>query len=148
MTLENSPYSQETRGVHLKGGHVWRLHVGILPGSLRSGPRYKPLRRDNYIDWEDIEPDAGHVIAHFLYSGRYQCLEREGCTDVEATTHELRLAFKVHTASLSLDITPLQALAEQEILKLSDQMDLPLVLEAIEDGNISFAKFPKFAEYI
>ncbi|KAF5675845.1 hypothetical protein FHETE_2448 [Fusarium heterosporum] len=148
MALESSPYSQETREVHFKGGIVWRLHVGILPENLRTGNRYKSFRRDNYIDLDDIETDTGHVIVHFLYTGRYQCLKPEGCNDAEATTYELKLAFKVHTASLSLNIDSLQTLAEQEILKLSDQMKLPLVLNAVEDANISFAKFPKFAEYI
>ncbi|KAM0247831.1 hypothetical protein ACHAP5_003841 [Fusarium lateritium] len=42
----------------------------------------------------------------------------------------------------------LQALTEDEILNLSDQLSFPLVLDAIENSEISFSKFPRYAEYL
>jgi hypothetical protein len=97
---------------------------------------------------KDIESDTGHVIVHFWYSGRYQSLKSSNYSEVEATIYELKQSIKVHAASLSLKLETLQALTEDRILKLSDQLSFPLVLDVVEKSEINFAKFPRFAEYL
>jgi hypothetical protein len=97
---------------------------------------------------KDIESDTGHVIVHFWYSGRYQSLKSSNYSEVEATIYELKQSIKVHAASLSLKLETLQALTEDKILKLSDQLSFPLVLDVVEKSEINFAKFPRFAEYL
>lgn len=97
---------------------------------------------------KDIESDTGHVIVHFWYSGTYQSIKSSNCSEVKATIYELKLSIKVHAASLSLNLETLQALTEDKILKLSDQLSFPLVLDVIGKSEINFAKFPRYAEYL
>lgn len=100
------------------------------------------------LDLKDIDTGTGHMIVHFLYSGKYESPKSSNCSEVEATIYELELAFKVHIASLCLNMETLQALTEDEILKLSDQLSFPLVLDVIGKSEIDFAKFPRYAEYL
>ncbi|SPJ72970.1 uncharacterized protein FTOL_02699 [Fusarium torulosum] len=149
MALETSPYFGDAFHVTFQNGVTAIVHCDVLPASLRSSTRCKAeLRKYDTLDMKDIESGTGHVILHFLYSGRYRCLKSSSCSEVEATIYELKLAFKVHAASLSLNLEILQALAEDEILKLSHQLSFPLVLDAVENSEISFAKFPRYAEYL
>jgi hypothetical protein len=139
-----------TCNVLFQDGVTATVHCNVVPADLRLSIRYRPEwdKLVNILDMKDIESGTGHVIIHFLYSGRYQSLKSNNWSEVEATIYELKLAFKVLSASLSLNLETLQALAEDEILKLSDQLSFPLVLDAIENSEISFAKFPRFAEYL
>ncbi|KAM0323222.1 hypothetical protein ACHAPQ_008744 [Fusarium lateritium] len=149
MTIETSPYLGAVCNVIFKDEITAIVHHGVLPASLRANT-YRQAKRVEHetLDMKAIESGTGHVIFHFLYSGSYRCLQPSSCSEVEATIFELKLAFKVHVASLSLKMEALQALTEDEILNLSDQLSFPLVLDAIENSEISFAKFPRYAEYL
>ncbi|KIL88720.1 hypothetical protein FAVG1_07968 [Fusarium avenaceum] len=150
MALETSPYFGATCNVIFQDGATATVHCNVVPASLRSSARYCQAEWCKLVilDMKDIESDTGHVIVHFWYSGTYQSFKSSNCSEAEATIYELKLSIKVHAASLSLNLEILQALTEDKILKLSDQLSFPLVLDVIGKSEINFAKFPRYAEYL
>ncbi|KAM0319481.1 hypothetical protein ACHAPQ_010305 [Fusarium lateritium] len=150
MTLQSSPYLGATCRVLFRDEVTGTVHLNVVPAGLRSSARYHQAewQSPSTLDMQDIESGTGHVILHFMYSERYQSLEPSDCSEAETAIYLLKLAFKVHAASLSLNLETLQAITENEILKLSDELSFPLVLDVIERSQISFATFPKLAEYL
>ncbi|KAG5662073.1 hypothetical protein KAF25_004312 [Fusarium avenaceum] len=146
IALATSPYFGATCNVIFQDEATATVHCNVVPAGLRSSARYCQAEWCKLVilDMKDIESDTGHVIVHFWYSGRYQSLKSSNLSDA----NELRLSIKVHAASLSLKLETLQALTEDKILKLSDQLSFPLVLDVVGKSEINFAKFPRYAEYL
>ncbi|RBR25513.1 uncharacterized protein FIESC28_01751 [Fusarium coffeatum] len=71
----------------------------------------------------DIPYGAGHVIVHFLMTGTYQCLS------------------STRDALKGRKLPELHDLAQQQVAKLGQQLDLLTVISVIEDCTVGYLQF-------
>ncbi|KAF4449576.1 hypothetical protein F53441_7143 [Fusarium austroafricanum] len=153
VSIEKSPYSDEFAEVRFKGENKTRVHRGILVQSLQSSPRLiKGLKHgsppDLTLNLEDVPPHVGHVILHYLYTGRYSCCPSIGGNPSPVNAPALSVALQVMVAAESLEWTSMQMVSMDEALRLCAHLSLPMILETFDRLDINFDKFPKLEAHL
>ncbi|KAJ4252960.1 hypothetical protein NW762_010869 [Fusarium torreyae] len=101
-----------------------------------------------YLKIDDIDSDVGHIIIHFLATGQYQCLEPQSSSKDEKTAAEFLTALQAYSAAESLNLPSLSALAEAEIFKSCETLNLHAIVCVIEESALPLSQCPRLAEYL
>ncbi|KAM0555853.1 hypothetical protein ACHAPJ_006252 [Fusarium lateritium] len=101
-----------------------------------------------YMKIDDIDSDVGHIIIHFLVTRQYQCLEPQNDTKEERTAAAILTALRAYSAAQSLNLPSLGALAEAEMFKLCETLNLHAVVCVIEESALPLSQCPRLAEYL
>ncbi|KAL3588210.1 hypothetical protein FPOAC2_14109 [Fusarium poae] len=118
---EHSPYASQVCAVYFQGnGPLYIPHallhqsVGLASRSVATGCFSSSLR-DLHLN--DIDYNTGHVLIHFMTTGRYQCLKPQGETVMMSIMEE---------SSLSLSTLPgIAAYVESRILAFAENITHP-----------------------
>ncbi|KAF5019961.1 hypothetical protein F66182_8020 [Fusarium sp. NRRL 66182] len=166
---EERPVAWDSRGFEKIGPNVWRLHESEIENNFATVDDQGPLRISRSIlkkcpklasrlegpfffskprgtiDIEDISYDTGHIVIHFLITGKYQCLKPKGDTDDERNISQLATAFRTYATAVDLDLELLQDLAEGEIQQLEDKMNLVSFAQTLDGLDLALDHYPKLA---
>ncbi len=79
-----------------------------------------------------ISVDVGHVLAHYLFTGTYQCLKPIGLFPSENDAAEFATGVRVYAFAREYELLSLEELAKREIEKLGCDLPFSLVLDLLE----------------
>jgi hypothetical protein len=96
----------------------------------------------------DIDYNTGHVLIHFMATGRYQCLKPQGETIMISYASEFTTALRVYAAAQSFQLTSLRDLARREMIALGDRLSLPSLVDIMEESSLSLSTLPGIAAYV
>lgn len=103
-------------------------------GLLQKSPAFADRHGEKKVlEIGDLSLDAGHVMIHFLYTGKYQCLKPKGQTAQNKRTAEFATSLRVYSAARGYRLPHLRVLATGEIQRLGDELSLPCILDVLQD---------------
>ncbi|KAH6974434.1 hypothetical protein BKA56DRAFT_591312 [Ilyonectria sp. MPI-CAGE-AT-0026] len=127
-----SPYGGILSQLWFKGQGPLYVPNGLLQGSPAFADRHGG---SNILTIQDVSLDAGHVIVHFLYKGRYQCLKPKGETAQDKRTAEFATSLRVYSAARDYRLPLLRILATRQIRRLGYGLSLPCMLDVLHDEH-------------
>ena len=81
---------------------------------------------------KNISRSAGHVLAHFLYTGTYRALEWTGPTDGQIETiTKLNIAIEVYTTVREFELKGLKELAREQITLLGKDVNVFTIVDIV-----------------
>jgi hypothetical protein len=149
---EHSPYASQVCAVYFQGNGPLHIPHALLHQSVELASRnvaagcFSSSSRDLHLN--DIDYNTGHVLIHFMATGRYQCLKPQGETIMISYASEFTTALRVYAAAQSFQLTSLRDLARREIIALGDRLSLPSLVNIIEESSLSFHTLPGIAAYV
>ncbi|KAI1024411.1 hypothetical protein LB503_007210 [Fusarium chuoi] len=148
----SSPYASGTCAVYF--GCKGPLHISrsLLPENLMDAAQFRDNDDSAYplceLWLDEITPDVGHVIIHYLVTGTYQCLQSEEKDREEKISAELATAIRVYVAADKLSLTELREMTRDEIVRLGDQLTLTPLINVMEKAALPFDENPGIAAYV
>ncbi|KAG7402618.1 hypothetical protein Forpe1208_v017089 [Fusarium oxysporum f. sp. rapae] len=149
---EHSPYAGQVCAVYFQGnGPLYIPHallhqsVELASRSVATGCLSSSLC-DLHLN--DIDYNTGHVLIHFMATGRYQCLKPQGETILMSYASEFTTALCVYAAAQSFQLPSLRDLARREIIALGDRLSLPSLVDIMEESSLSLSTLPGIAAYV
>ncbi|KAH7007581.1 hypothetical protein EDB80DRAFT_718868 [Ilyonectria destructans] len=127
-----SPYGGTLSQLYFKGQGPLYVPNGLLQGSPAFADRHGG---NNIIEIGDVSLDAGHVMVHFLYKGKYQCLKPKGETAQKKRTAEFATSLRVYSAARDYRLPLLRNQATRQIQRLGDGLSLPCMLDVLHDEH-------------
>ncbi|KAH6957608.1 hypothetical protein BKA56DRAFT_602195 [Ilyonectria sp. MPI-CAGE-AT-0026] len=137
LTLHQSPYTSSTVKIHFEDGnptnsamHVHKTLLQPFPGlsSLCGSLSHaKELRLKN------VSQNAGHVLVHFLYTGKYQTLRVDIPSPQGRLTAQFKTCLQVYVASKTYELRDLQILVQIELEQLGQKVDIPDLIALAEE---------------
>lgn len=89
---------------------------------------------DGNIQLPDVDESTGHVLVHYLYTGRYQTLNDTEMSLVPEAITEFKRAVLAYTAANKYGLFGLQQLAKDKIEYFGAEINIFDVVEAIKGG--------------
>ncbi|KAK7583153.1 hypothetical protein V3481_012447 [Fusarium oxysporum f. sp. vasinfectum] len=149
---ENSPYASQVCAVYFQGNGPLHIPHALLHQSVELASRsaatgcFSSSSRDLHLN--DIDYNTGHVLIHFMATGRYQCLKPQGETIMISYASEFTTALRVYAAAQSFQLPSLRDLARREIIALGDRLSLPSLVDIMEESSLSLSTLPGIAAYV
>ncbi|EXM14609.1 hypothetical protein FoTM2_013510 [Fusarium oxysporum f. sp. vasinfectum] len=149
---EHSPYASQVCAVYFQGNGPLHIPHALLHQSVELASRsaatgcFSSSSRDLHLN--DIDYNTGHVLIHFMATGRYQCLKPQGETIMISYASEFTTALRVYAAAQSFQLPSLRDLARREIIALGDRLSLPSVVDIMEESSLSLSTLPGIAAYV
>ncbi|RBQ77494.1 hypothetical protein FVER14953_10172 [Fusarium verticillioides] len=147
-----SPYADTFVKVLLKGNSITWIHRGVIPvhvlymnnraevvGSKSASP---------IVDMQNIGNDTAHVIIHFFYTKKYNCVKPSGLSGDAAKAYELRLSLQVIEAARKMKLPALVDLAKKDCARFYHEMDFFNLVAILGKMNVDTKHFPELAQYI
>lgn len=72
--------------------------------------------------------NVGHILIHFLFTDKYQCLKPQGSTLREMQVAEFTACIQAYSAAQMYDLSSLANQAQKEIRRLGDSINVPDLL--------------------
>lgn len=85
----------------------------------------------NEYRFEYIPKNVGHILIHFLFTDTYQSLKPQGSTLCEMQATEFTTCVQAYSVAQAHELPSLAELAQREIWRLSESVDMPTVLAAL-----------------
>ncbi|EXL66897.1 hypothetical protein FOPG_16953 [Fusarium oxysporum f. sp. conglutinans race 2 54008] len=149
---EHSPYASQVCAVYFQGNGPLHIPHALLHQSVELASRsaatgcFSSSSRDLHLN--DIDYNTGHVLIHFMATGRYQCLKPQGETVMMSCASEFTTALRVYAAAQSFQLPSLRNLARKEIIALGDRLSLPALISIMEESSLSLSTLPGIAAYV
>ncbi|EEU34833.1 uncharacterized protein NECHADRAFT_102248 [Fusarium vanettenii 77-13-4] len=149
---EHSPYASQVCAVYFQGNGPLHIPHALLHQSAELTSRdvatgcCSSSFRELHLN--DIGYDTGHVLIHFLATGRYQCLKPQGDNSTKRYTSEFTTALRVYAAAQTFELPSLRDLARREMIDLGDRLSLPSLINIMEESNLSMGTLPGIAAYV
>ncbi|KAG8673979.1 hypothetical protein FPOAC1_007298 [Fusarium poae] len=149
---EHSPYASQVCAVYFQGNGPLHIPHALLHQSVELTSRsvatdcFSSSLRDLHLD--DIDYNTGHVLIHFMTTGRYQCLKPQGETIMMRYASEFTTALRVYAAAQSFQLPSLRDLARREMIALGDRLSLPSLVDIMEESSLSLSTLPGIAAYV
>ncbi|OBS16221.1 hypothetical protein FPOA_13027 [Fusarium poae] len=149
---EHSPYASQVCAVYFQGNGPLHIPHVLLHQSVELTSRsvatdcFSSSLRDLHLD--DIDYNTGHVLIHFMTTGRYQCLKPQGETIMMRYASEFTTALRVYAAAQSFQLPSLCDLARREMIALGDRLSLPSLVDIMEESSLSLSTLPGIAAYV
>ncbi|KNB15735.1 hypothetical protein FOXG_14152 [Fusarium oxysporum f. sp. lycopersici 4287] len=149
---EHSPYASQVCAVYFQGNGPLHIPYALLHQSVELASRsaatgcFSSSSRDLHLN--DIDYNTGHVLIHFMATGRYQCLKPQGETIMISYASEFTTALRVYAAAQSFQLPSLRDLARREIIALGDRLSLPSLVDIMEESSLSLSTLPGIAAYV
>ncbi|EXK25989.1 hypothetical protein FOMG_17389 [Fusarium oxysporum f. sp. melonis 26406] len=149
---EHSPYASQVCAVYFQGNGPLHIPHALLHQSVELASRsaatgcFSSSSRDLHLN--DIDYNTGHVLIHFMATGRYQCLKPQGETIMISYASEFTTALRVYAAAQSFQLPSLRDLARREIIALGDRLSLPSLVDIMEESSLSLSTLPGIAAYV
>lgn len=96
----------------------------------------------------NVTLDIGHILVHFLITGRYQCLEPKQATTCEMNASEFTTALRVYSEAQEFNLPLLGDLAAAEIRRLGEELSLPHIIDIMEGEKENPFQTPWIALYV
>ncbi|RTE70633.1 hypothetical protein BHE90_014959 [Fusarium euwallaceae] len=149
---EHSPYASQVCAVYFQGNGPLHIPHTLLHQSAELASRDIATgccsSSFHKLHLNDIAYDTGHVLIHFLVTGRYQCLKPHGDTSTKRYTPEFTTALRVYAAAQSFQLPSLRDLARREMIDLGDRLSLPSLINIMEESSLSMSTLPGIAAYV
>lgn len=97
---------------------------------------------------QNIGNDTAHVILHYFYSKRYDCITPSGTSGDVSKGYELRVSLQVIEAARKMQLFTLVDLAKEQCARLCHEMDLLNLVAILGKMNIDFDNFPELTKHI
>ncbi|KZL73064.1 hypothetical protein CT0861_06791 [Colletotrichum tofieldiae] len=110
VTPNVSPYSSPSCKVYFRSGRLFRVPRDLLCEALES------IRRSSHeIRLSHIPDEAGHVLIHYLHTGRWQAIVDKESLDTTGNSTLLEISLHVYAAARTYKLPRLTAFAEARI---------------------------------
>ncbi|KPM45609.1 hypothetical protein AK830_g932 [Neonectria ditissima] len=130
---EVSPYSGRLHQVSFQDGEPLQVPKSLL---LEYPKFYKACTKvrvpDNGPRFPHLPQHVGHVLVHFIFTGRYQCLKPKGMSAVDKRVSEFATALRVCSVAEEYSMPALGMLAKAEVCTLGKDLSLASVIDIIE----------------
>ncbi|OBS15704.1 hypothetical protein FPOA_13513 [Fusarium poae] len=117
INKDSRPYASQVCAVYFQGNGPLHIPHALLHQSVELASRnvatdcFSSSSRDLHLN--DIDYNTGHVLIHFMATGRYQCLKPQGETIMISYASEFTTALRVYAAAQSFQLTSLRDLARR-----------------------------------
>ncbi|EEU35020.1 uncharacterized protein NECHADRAFT_78553 [Fusarium vanettenii 77-13-4] len=149
---EHSPYASQVCAVYFQGNGPLHIPHALLHQTAELASRDVATgccsSSFHELHLNDIAYDTGHVLIHFLVTGRYQCLKPQGDTSTKTYTPEFTTALRVYAAAQSFQLPSLRDLARREMIDLGDRSSLPSLINIMEESSLLMSTLPGIAAYV
>jgi ankyrin repeat protein len=149
---EHSPYASQVCAVYFQGNGPLHIPHALLHQSVELTSRsvatdcFSSSLRGLHLD--DIDYNTGHVLIHFMTTGRYQCPKPQGETIMMRYASEFTTALRVYAAAQSFQLPSLRDLARREMIALGDRLSLPSLVDIMEESSLSLSTLTGIAAYV
>ncbi|EWZ78102.1 hypothetical protein FOWG_17579 [Fusarium oxysporum f. sp. lycopersici MN25] len=89
--------------------------------------------RTTELRLEDVSQNAGHVLVHFLYTGKYQTLQVDTPDLRDRLAAQFRTCLQVYAASKTYKLHNLQGLIQIELEQLGQKVAIPDLIAVAEE---------------
>ncbi|KAF5705914.1 hypothetical protein FMUND_11890 [Fusarium mundagurra] len=147
----SSPYESGICAVYFSEKGPLHIPRSFLTESMKESAKLNPDAESHTLFemWlDDITVDAGHVIIHYLVTGTYQCLQPQEKEHEKQVSAELATAIRVYVATGILGMPRLREMTRAEIVRLGDQLSLPVLITVMEEAALPFDENLAIATYI
>ncbi|KAH6961734.1 hypothetical protein BKA56DRAFT_598988 [Ilyonectria sp. MPI-CAGE-AT-0026] len=152
LTLHQSPYASSTVKIHFEDGNPTNSAMHIHKTLLQPFPGLSSLcgslSRTTELRLKNVSQNAGHVLVHFLYTGKYQTLRVDIPAPLDRLAAQFRTCLQVYVASKTYELRDLQILVQIELQQLGQKVDIPDLIAVTEEiyagahlGDLWFQSF-------
>ncbi|KAK7419188.1 hypothetical protein QQZ08_010955 [Neonectria magnoliae] len=132
---EISPYASPLLRVSFQDGKPLQIPEQLL----KKYPDLLADIEDRHYQYEPtflpLSSNVGHVLVHFVYTGKYQCLRPKGAPVGQRSASELAIALKVCSLAEEYYMPSLGRLAQAEVCTLGNDLSLSSLISIIEKGD-------------
>ncbi|KAI8648928.1 hypothetical protein NCS56_01509900 [Fusarium sp. Ph1] len=133
----DSPYTGPMVKIRFEDGDQANLAMHVHESLLRPFPALSPvcgsLGGTAELRIKDVSQNAGHVLVHFLYTGKYQTLRVDIWPPEERLVAQFRTCLQVYVASRTYRLRNLQSLAQIELEQLGQKVAVPDLITVAEE---------------
>ncbi|KAK4226032.1 hypothetical protein QBC38DRAFT_456682 [Podospora fimiseda] len=102
---------------------------------LLKSPKLHAAYESNLPELPQITEDVGHVLVHYLHTGKYETLKPKPAEDLSKQIVELKTSIQAYAAARTYELPELMRLAEQQIERHGEGLPLPTLLEVARDAH-------------
>ncbi|KAK4160563.1 hypothetical protein QBC43DRAFT_112213 [Cladorrhinum sp. PSN259] len=128
---ETSPYASPTCTL------PFASPLNVPQEVLLKSPKLLAAYESNLPELPQISEDVGHVLVHYLYTGKYETLKPKPVEDISKQIVELKTSIQAYAAARAFELPELMRLAEAQIEKFGEGLPLPTLLEVARDAHPS-----------
>ncbi|KAJ0126422.1 Uncharacterized protein HZ326_30474 [Fusarium oxysporum f. sp. albedinis] len=137
LTLHQSPYASRMINIHFENSDPTDLAMHVHEALLQPFPGLSSLcgrrSRTTELRLEDVSQNAGHVLVHFLYTGKYQILKVDTPDLRDRLAAQFRTCLQVYLASKTYKLHNLQGLIQIELEQLGQKVAIPDLIAVAEE---------------
>jgi hypothetical protein len=100
------------------------------------------------VDMQTIGNDTAHVIIHFLYTKKYNCIKPPGLSGDTAKAYGLRVSLQVIEAARKMRLPVLVDMAKRHCEHVFHDMDVLNLVSILGKMNVDTKHFPELAQHI
>ncbi|KAH6984198.1 hypothetical protein BKA56DRAFT_580683, partial [Ilyonectria sp. MPI-CAGE-AT-0026] len=152
LTLHQSPYTSGTVKIHFEDGNptnsAMQVHKTLLQPFPGLSSLCGSLSHAKELRLKGVSQNAGHVLVHFLYTGKYQTLRVDIPVPQDRLAAQFRTCLQVYVASETYELHDLQSLVRIELEQLGQKVAIPDLIVAAEEiypgahlGDLWFQSF-------
>lgn len=132
--VDSSPYKLPLTTVY-----IGKDQYGIPWSYLNRYPRFRRLNCSEKLELA-ISPDIGHTVVHFLYTGKWQTINRGLSRGKTYTEREYQRCVQIYHASMKYDLSELKIMAEKYIAHFGNEFS---AMELLRLTTEVFSEFPE-----
>ena len=116
---------------------------------LTKSPRLRAAYENGLPELPEIPEEIGHVLVHYLHTGRYETLRPKEKELPQKRIGELRTSIRAYAASRYYELPDLTRLTQGQIRKYGEGVALPTLLEITRDAHPNLSEADEwFLEYL
>ncbi|KFA64076.1 hypothetical protein S40285_06735 [Stachybotrys chlorohalonatus IBT 40285] len=128
---ESSPYEASVVKLRFKDG----TELTVLDSLLRKSSSLPWLcSPGSYIPFEHVCKEVGHVLVHYLFTDKYQCLRPKGSSLDQRLADEFATSVQVYALARKYELPYLEELAKDEIKRLGERLSVSVVLDIVQSA--------------
>ncbi|KAF2397778.1 hypothetical protein EJ06DRAFT_532776 [Trichodelitschia bisporula] len=124
------------------GSSVYYIHPGIIAPYPRLSSDFGWGKHPHF---GDIDPDIGHTLVHFLYTGSYETLKSDDIPSADDKLKECKRAFLSYQAAIAYDLDGLVELARERVKALREFVT---IFDLLQMAETVYPKLPEHEEWL
>ncbi|KAH6974681.1 hypothetical protein EDB80DRAFT_741823 [Ilyonectria destructans] len=125
----DSPYTSSTVKIHFEDGNPTNSAMHVHKTLLQPFPGLSSLcgslSHAKELRLKGVSQNAGHVLVHFLYTGKYQTLRVDILPPRDGLAAQFRTCLQVYVACKTYELHDLQSLVQVELEQLGQKVAIP-----------------------